>query len=98
MIIVTGAVRTTSDSKGPILAVSLEYSRRSRTEPGCVAFNIHVDCEDTDRLVFFEIWEDTAAVKAHLGGEKAREFAAYLQANAAVPPEIAVYTAQAAPV
>ena len=94
MIIVTGAIRTTQEGHGPMLAVSLEHCRRSRTEPGCIAHNVHVDCEDPHRLVFLEFWDDEAALRAHFAVAESRAFAAFARENAAEPPEIRVHRVQ----
>ena len=54
MIVVTGSVTARKDSFDEILCVSQEHVYRSRTEPGCIAHAVHVDCENPLRLVFFE--------------------------------------------
>lgn len=95
MIIVTAAVRVSEDSKGPMLAAALEHCRRSRTEPGCIAHNLHVDCEDPCRLVFVEFWQDAAMLKAHFAVPESRAFAAYARANAVEPPELTIHDAKA---
>ena len=75
MIIVTGAIHTQATTHGPMLAACLEHCRRSRSEPGCIAHNVHVDCEDPCRLVFLEFWNDEAALRAHFQVPASRAFA-----------------------
>lgn len=96
MIIVTGAIHVDADTLGPMLAASLERCRRSRTEPGCIAHNVHVDCEDPHRLVFVEYWQDEAALKTHFAVPESRAFAAYARDNAVEPPELNIHKAEAA--
>jgi len=94
MIIVTAAVRVGEDGRGPMLAAALEHCRRSRTEPGCIAHNVHVDCEDPCRLVFVEFWQDAAALRAHFAVPASRAFAAYAREKAIEPPELTILEAQ----
>jgi hypothetical protein len=49
--------------RGPQL--SLEHVHRSRKEPGCISHAVHVDCENSLRLVFIEQWADRAALSIH---------------------------------
>lgn len=97
MIIVTGAIHTQAASHGPMLAASLDHCRRSRSEPGCIAHNVHVDCEDPCRLVFLEFWEDEAALRAHFAAPESRAFVAYARARAVEPPEIVIHRAVTVP-
>lgn len=94
MIIVTGAVHATEDSIGKLLAASIEHCERSRGEPGCIAHNVHVDCEDNLRLVFLEFWRDEAAIRAHFELPASKAFGAFVRANAAEPPEISVFNTE----
>jgi quinol monooxygenase YgiN len=94
MIIVTGAIHTQAATHGPMLAACLEHCRRSRSEPGCIAHNVHVDCENPCRLVFVEFWDDEAALRAHFQVPESRAFAAYARANASEPPEIVIHRAE----
>jgi len=66
MLIVTGSVTArSSDAFERLLALSLDHVRRSRAEPGCIGHSVHVDCENSLRLFFFERWADRAALEAH---------------------------------
>ena len=65
MIIITGGIALKPEYRTEALRLAIEHSQRSRAEPGCLAHNCHIDCEDETRLVFVEEWADLAAVKAH---------------------------------
>jgi quinol monooxygenase YgiN len=65
MIIILGHVITSPETAAEIIRLCTEHSARSRAEPGCLAHNVHVDCEDPSRLVFVERWADMDALKAH---------------------------------
>jgi quinol monooxygenase YgiN len=37
----------------------------TRSEQGCLRYDLHVDPEDADVLAFYEVWADAAAHAAH---------------------------------
>lgn len=84
MILVTGLVFTTPETAGEITRLCVAHSVRSRAEPGCIAHNVHVDCEDPSRLVFVEKWADMDALKAHFA---VPESLAFVKAVRALSPE-----------
>jgi quinol monooxygenase YgiN len=65
MLIVSGAVTARPDTFDAMLATALDHVRRSRTEPGCLQHGVSIDAEDPLTLVFYEEWEDRAALDAH---------------------------------
>lgn len=75
MIIVTGSAVMRDETRAEMTAISIAHSVRSRGEPGCIAHNVHVDCEDGDRLVYLEFWQDDAALKAHFAVPESIAFA-----------------------
>lgn len=93
MIIVTGTVITTPETHDEMLAVSIEHCARSRAEPGCIAHNVHVDCENPSKLVFVEYWDDMAALKAHFRVPESQAFVSMLSKLAAAPPSMKVFEA-----
>ena len=95
MLIVTGSIAARADTIDELRRASLEHVSRSRAEPGCIEHGVAVDANDGLRLVFFERWEDRAALDAHFELPASREFAAKAAKLAARPPELAVYEAAA---
>ena len=93
MIVVTGSVTARADSFDEVRKLSLEHVRRSRTEPGCISHAVHVDCENSLRLVFFEQWADRAALLAHFAVPASRDFVRSLQALAEAATTIELYDA-----
>lgn len=65
MILVTGAVDAKPETFDELRGLCVDHSVRSRTEPGCLSHNVHVDCEAPLRLVFVERWADLGALKVH---------------------------------
>ncbi len=94
MIIVTGAAITTPETHDEMLGISLEHCARSRAEPGCIAHNVHVDCENQSRLVFVEHWADMGALKAHFAVPESQAFAGALTTLAAGAPDMKIFAAQ----
>lgn len=74
MIIILGHVMTSPETAAEITRLCTEHSARSRTEPGCLAHNVHADCENPARLVFVEKWADMAALKAHFAVPESNDF------------------------
>jgi len=98
MIIVIGSILTTPDIHDAILGLSLEHVARSRAEPGCIAHNVHVDCEDPARLVFVEYWADMPALLAHFDVPASRDFMKRLRKLSPAPPEMKIFNAEPRPV
>jgi quinol monooxygenase YgiN len=74
MILITGSFVATAESYDELETLSLAHVHRSRLEPGCLAHGVHRDVENPMRLVFFEKWQDRAAVDAHFAVPASGEF------------------------
>ncbi len=93
MIIVLGSITTTPATHDEALGISLEHCARSRAERGCIAHNVHVDCENPLKLVFVEYWADMAALEVHFGVPDALAFAGALNKLASSPPDMKIFDA-----
>ena len=93
MILVTGSVTARENSFDEVRRLSLEHVQRSRSEPGCLAHAVHIDCENPLRLVFIEQWADRAALMAHFAVPASRDFVRALQPLAAASPTLEIYDA-----
>jgi quinol monooxygenase YgiN len=91
MLVVTGSVTARPESFDQLLERSLEHVRRSRQEPGCLEHSVHVDCENSLRLVFFERWADRPALDAHFKVPATFAFARALRALAGATEGPSVY-------
>jgi quinol monooxygenase YgiN len=94
MILITGHVILTPEHRERMIALGAEHSARSRSEPGCLAHNCHVDVEYSDRLMFVEEWESVDAVRAHFALPASRAFVADMRALSPAPPAICIYSAE----
>ena len=93
MIIIRGSVETTDDNLQEVMALSLEHVRRSRAEAGCLRHDAHIDAEHPQRIVFYEEWQDMAAVQAHFAVPASRSFVESLAALASAPPDMQMFEA-----
>jgi quinol monooxygenase YgiN len=93
MIVVTGSVTAREDSFNEVRRLSLEHVHRSRKEAGCISHAVHIDCEDSLRLVFIEQWADQAALLAHFAVPASRDFVRALQSQVTTSPTLQIYDA-----
>ncbi len=96
MILVIGHVITSPETAAQITRLCTKHSARSRAEPGCLAHNVHVDCEDSARLVFVEHWADMEALKAHFALPESRAFVRAVRALSPAPTEMKIFSAREA--
>ncbi|MDP3459206.1 MAG: putative quinol monooxygenase [Hyphomonas sp.] len=97
MIIVVGHVMTAPETAAEITRLCTEHSARSRAETGCLAHNVHVDCEDPARLVFVEYWADMDALEAHFAVPESRAFVRAVRALSPAPTEMKIFSARETP-
>jgi quinol monooxygenase YgiN len=93
MILVTGSVTAREESVNEVRQLSLEHVHRSRNEPGCISHAVHIDCENSLRLVFVEQWADRAALLAHFAVPASRDFVRALQPLAATATTLEIFDA-----
>ena len=94
MILVIGHVMTSPKTSAEITRLCTEHSARSRAEPGCLAHNVHADCENPARLVFVERWADEAALKAHFAVPESQAFVKAVRALSPARTHMTVYSAE----
>ena len=93
MILITGGAVIKPEHRDAALALGVEHSARSRSEPGCLAHNCHTDAEDENRIVFVEQWADMAAVMTHFAMPESGEFVRKLGALEVGRPDIHLFEA-----
>ena len=94
MIIITGSAAIRPEHFAQAVALGVEHSARSRSEPGCLAHNCHVDAEDPNWIVFVEEWADMAAVKTHFAVPESGEFVRKLTGWAECTPVMRMFSAE----
>ena len=94
MILVTGSILAREDSFDDVLASCLAHVERSRTEPGCISHDVHVDCQNPMRLFFFEQWADEAALRTHFAVEGSKAFVKSLKSRIVETTGTKIYRAE----
>ena len=95
MLIVTGSVTARTDTFEALLEAALAHVGRSRSEPGCLAHSVHVDCEDPMRLFFYEEWADRGALDAHFAEPGSVEFMGTVRALAQASTRVRILPVEA---
>ena len=91
MIIVTGSVKVSEDALEQAIKMSHSHVKRSRNEPGCISHDVHIDSENSNRLVLVEHWQDITSLEKHF---QIPESGGFIQAIAELPvvaPELKIY-------
>jgi quinol monooxygenase YgiN len=97
MILVTGSILAREDAFDEVLASCLEHVARSRTEPGCISHDVHVDCQNPLRLFFFEQWADETALRTHFAVEGSKAFVKSLKGRIVETSGTQIYRAESIP-
>ncbi|MBE9538018.1 MAG: antibiotic biosynthesis monooxygenase [Proteobacteria bacterium] len=93
MIIVWGRANAKAEHFDDALRLALEHVHRSRNEPGCLHHSVQSDVETPHSLIFYEEWEDMAALQVHFQVPESGRFVAELTALLAGDPEMKIYEA-----
>lgn len=76
MIIVNGHLTIDPAQRDAALAAIADAVAATRAEPGNVDYRFSADLADPDRINMVEIWEDQAAIDAHMTTEHLAAFMA----------------------
>ena len=91
MIIVWGSIESAPGNLAELLQLSLQHVHRSRAEPGCISHNVHIDAENDQRLIFFEEWQDMAALQTHFAVPDSGDFVRRASELGTGPPVIKIF-------
>ena len=95
MILILGAIVARADSLDELRHESLAHVGRSRMEDGCISHAVHIDCENSRRLVFVERWRDSAALDQHFAQPGSGEFVAAVRRLAEATEGMTIYDSTA---
>jgi quinol monooxygenase YgiN len=93
MVIVWGKIEARASTLAEVTRLSLEHVHRSRNEPGCLRHSVQVDLENPCRLVFYEEWQDMAALHCHFGVADSTQFLDRVTELAVGPPSMKIFDA-----
>jgi quinol monooxygenase YgiN len=74
MIVVTGYLTIDPDKRAEAEAAIAAFVPQNLAEAGCVDYRFSTDVLDPNRINGLEIWEDQAAIDAHMASAHMAEF------------------------
>lgn len=74
MIIVKGAIPVMADRRDEALELISHLARRSRTERGCLDYDVCVRLDQPNTVVLFQQWRDIDALERHFASGHVEEF------------------------
>jgi quinol monooxygenase YgiN len=95
LIIIAGTITATEATIDELLRLSVEHTRRSRLEPGCLAHNVARDVENPLRLIFTERWADMDAVRTHFAVAASGDFVRLASTMSDQAPTLELFDAAA---
>jgi quinol monooxygenase YgiN len=64
-VVLTATVKAHAGQEAAVRAALLEMVAPSRSEPGCICYNVHESKEQPGLFIFYEQWADQAAFDFH---------------------------------
>ena len=87
-IVLVARLKVREDAIEEAKKLALGLVADSRTEEGCINYDVHQGTDDPAVFVWHETWKDRAAFDEHLEKPYFKEFFAKAGALAAEPPQI----------
>ncbi|KVS24855.1 antibiotic biosynthesis monooxygenase [Burkholderia cepacia] len=75
-LVVVATVVARSGNEDVLREALKELVPYARTEPGFIQYDLHESADTPGQFVFYEIWEDEAALETHSNTEFAKAFGA----------------------
>jgi quinol monooxygenase YgiN len=73
MLLITGSAHPAEGARSRLIATALDMAEATRGDAGCIHYAFTASLED-DAIVSTEIWEDRAALDAHMKHDHTRQF------------------------
>ncbi len=87
-IVLVARLKVKEDSVAEAKALALQIVADSRTEEGCINYDVHQAIDDPTVFVWHETWKDKAALDEHFEKSYFKEFFAKVGEIAAEPAQI----------
>ncbi len=87
-VIVVANVYGRSDQIGNILSILRKVTEATRTEPGCIKYDLHQDLSDETHFTFIEQWENEEALQLHFQTEHFKQASEDIKTVITKPVEI----------
>jgi quinol monooxygenase YgiN len=75
-IVVLARIKARQDSTETVKNELLKMVEPTRSEAGCIKYQLHQDKADPSIFIFYEIWENAAFLEKHKDSEHYRHYAA----------------------
>jgi quinol monooxygenase YgiN len=66
MIVVTAKMNVKPASKYDFMVETEPLIKHTRSEKGCISYNLYNDTDDPNQLIMLEFWKDMDALDAHM--------------------------------
>ena len=96
MIIVKATLTAKPGDRDKIISRSQDVIGSTRSELGCISYELFTSTEDSDVLVMFEQWENMEVLETHMQTEHFKAFGAAIKDMVAKELEISIYSAEKA--
>ena len=96
MIIVKATITAKPGDRDKIISISQDVIGPTRSELGCISYELFASTQDKDVLVMFEQWENREVLETHMQSEHFKAFGAAIKDMIAKELEISVYSAEKA--
>jgi quinol monooxygenase YgiN len=92
MVVAIGRVRTNADLRDQLVSIGQRVASASRSEPGCISYQVCQDTESDYDYVFVEEWESEDALQQHFRTPHVAEFMAAIREAIVAPPDVKFHT------
>jgi quinol monooxygenase YgiN len=96
MIIVKATLTAKPGDRDKIISRSQDVIGSTRSELGCISYELFTSTEDKDVLMMFEQWENSDVLETHTQTEHFKAFGAAIKDIIAKELEISIYSAEKA--
>ena len=94
MIIVTAKMKVKPDFKYEFMVETEPLIKHTRSEEGCLSYNLYTDIDDPNQLVMLEFWKDMDSLDAHMDSVHFKNFGKAIPKYLTCEIEIFKYEAQ----
>jgi quinol monooxygenase YgiN len=96
MIIVKATITAKPGDRDKIISRSQDVIGPTRSELGCISYELFASTGDKDVLMMFEQWENREVLETHTQTEHFKAFGAAIKDIIAKEPQISIYSAEKA--
>ncbi len=74
MIIVNATITAKPGKRDEIISKSQDLIKSTRSEPGCISYNLYASTENEDALIMIEQWENKEVLDTHMQTDHFKAF------------------------